>query len=151
MLARSMMQILVVDDDPTITRLVEAILGNRFEDQVRIKTVKDSKAAQQCLETEVIDLLITDLEMPGVNGLELLRSAKQRNAWTQVLLITGHSTRDSLTDAMELGATDYLLKPLGEIELTEAVAQAQRRLERWRGALAGTLTHREPSLASPSA
>lgn len=134
MLPPSVIQVLVVDDDPTIVRLAEAVIAHSFGEQIRIKAVADPQAAREWLETETVDLLITDLEMPGISGLQLLRYAKQRNAWTQVFVLTGHSTLDAVTDAMDLGASDYLLKPVRDAELVEAVEQASRRLKRWREA-----------------
>ena len=97
------------------------------------------KEARSWIEGNILDILVTDLEMPGVNGLELLRCAKRRNVCAQVLFVTGHSTLDALTDALELGATDYLLKPLDQAELVELIGDAERRVRRWREALAGTL------------
>ena len=135
MLPSSPIEILIVDDDPTVARLIEAVIAHRFGEQIRLKTVADPQAAREWLESEIVDLLLTDLEMPGMNGLTLLRCAKRRNAWTQVFLITGHSTLNAVVDAMDMGATDYLLKPVRETELVEAVGQAIRRLERWREAV----------------
>jgi len=56
-----------------------------------------------------------------------------------VFFMTGHTTLDSLTDALELGAADYLLKPLDQEQLYKLIADAQERLLRWQQALAGTL------------
>jgi DNA-binding NtrC family response regulator len=134
-----MIHILLVDDDPQMTRLLETVLKERFPETVHIQGVTDSAAARQYLETKVVDVLITDLEMPGVNGLQLLRCAKRRNAWTQVVMVTGHTRLDALTDAMDLGASDYLLKPLDLDELKTVVGGVLDRLCRWRKALASTL------------
>jgi DNA-binding NtrC family response regulator len=136
---------LVVDDDPQMARLLEAVIQQACPDDVQIKTATHPKAARQYLETEVVDLLVTDLEMPGISGIELLRCAKRRNAWTQVLLVTGHSSLGALADAMELGAADYLLKPLDWDELKDAVGCVISRLFRWRRALAGTFATRTPA------
>jgi len=95
--------------------------------------------------------LVTDLEMPGVNGLELLRCAKRKNPCTQVLFVTGHSTLEALTDALELGATDYLLKPLDQTELIELIEDAEKRLWRWRQALSGTATAKREVLVAAGA
>ena len=135
-------QILVVDDDPAIVELLEGLLQQGFQDNVQIKTATDPYEARRYLETDVVDLLITDLEMPGVNGLELLRGVKRRDAWTQVLLLTGHSSLDAVTTAMELGATDYLLKPLDPSELEEVVQGTLRRYHRWQLALADRVANR---------
>lgn len=135
-------RILLVDDDPDILQLLEGIIQESFPDAVEIKAVSDPKEGRRQLESEIVDLLVTDLEMPGIDGLELLRCAKRRNAWTQVLLVTGHSSLDAWTDAMDLGASDYLLKPLDPSEVEEVVAAILKRLCRWRLALAGTLQSR---------
>lgn len=132
-------KLLLVDDDPGVVRLLGEIIASQFGDTIELTSCTDPKEARQQIEERIVDVLITDLEMPGINGLELLRCAKRKNVCTQVLFITGHSTLDALTDAMELGATDYLLKPLDEAELIRLIEDAQERLLRWRKALAGTL------------
>ena len=132
-------QLLVVDDDPSMARLVKKIIEQQFEDEFELASLTDPKEARKRIEEQIVDILITDLEMPGINGLELLTCAKRRNACTQVIFMTGHSTLDALTDALELGATDYLLKPLDQAQLIKLVGDAQERLLRWQEALAGTL------------
>ncbi len=134
-------KLLLVDDDPSMVRLLTAMIMQSFGDQIELKSLTDPEDARQWIETEVVDILITDLEMPGINGLELLRWAKRRNACTQVLFMTGNSTLDALNDALESGATDYLLKPLNQTELIRLVKDAQERQLRWKKALAGTLAN----------
>ena len=134
------MQLLVVDDDPSIVRLLKKIIERQFENEIELTSLTDPKEARRRIQGQIVDILVTDLEMPGVNGLELLRCAKRENACTQVLFITGHSTLDALTDALEMGATDYLLKPLDQEQLVKLVGDAHERLLRWRKALAGTLS-----------
>ena len=143
-------QLLVVDDDPSIVRLLKEIIERQFENQIELTSLTDPKEARRRIEGQIVDILVTDLEMPGVNGLELGRCAKRRNACTQVLFMTGHSTLVALTDALEMGASDYLLKPLDQEQLVKLVGDAQERLLRWRKALAGTLlrTARERQTAS---
>ena len=80
--------------------------------------------------------------MPGIDGIELLRHAKRRSAFTQVLFLTGHSNSDAILQALELGATDYLLKPAKHEELLEIVSQAHNRRRRWCRALSETLRNR---------
>ena len=137
----NMTNLLLVDDDPSMIRFLKTIIERKFEDRIELTSLTDPKEARNQIEARPVDILITDLEMPGINGLELLRCAKRRSACTQVLFMTGHSTVDALTDAMELGATDYLLKPLEKEQVIKLVGDAQERLLRWRKALAGTLRH----------
>ncbi len=132
-------RLLLVDDDPSMVRLLNKIIERQFADEMELTCLTDPKEARRQIEGQLFDILITDLEMPGVNGLELLRCAKRQNPCTQVLFMTGRSTLDALTDALELGATDYLLKPLDQAQLIKLVEDAQERLLRWREALAGTL------------
>lgn len=141
---------LLVDDDPSMVRLLTKVITRQFEGEIELTSLVDPREARERIEQEVVEILITDLEMPGMNGLELLRCAKRRNACTQVLFMTGHSTLTALTDALELGATDYLLKPLDQEQLIKLVTDAQERLVRWRAALADTLAAgREVQPAGP--
>jgi DNA-binding NtrC family response regulator len=131
-------KLLLVDDDPSMVRLLSKIIDRTFGDQMELQSLTDPTKARDTIERDLIDILVTDLEMPGTNGLGLLRCAKRTNALTQVLFMTGHSSLDALSDALEMGATDYLLKPLDQAELVELLDQAQKRVQRWRQALAGT-------------
>ena len=130
--------LLLVDDDPCMMRLLAKIIARSFGNRMQLHSLTDPKEARQWIDRNLVDILVTDLEMPGVNGLELLRCAKRKNPCAQVLFVTGHSTLEALTDALELGATDYLLKPLDQTELIELIEDAEKRLWRWRQALSGT-------------
>ena len=125
----------IVDDDPGMVRLVKTILRGAFTTQLDLYTYTDPRAAQQQLDERCCDLLISDIEMPDVNGLDMLRFAKRRNAWTQVLFLTGHSSWDHVNGAIENGASDFLLKPIVREELCDSVHQAIDRAIRWQKAL----------------
>lgn len=131
-------KLLLVDDDPSMVHLLAKIIDRSFGDDIEMQSLTDPTKARDAIEKYLIDILVTDMEMPGVNGLGLLRCAKRRNSLTQVLFMTGHSSLDALSDALELGATDYLLKPLDQAEFIEILGQSQKRVQRWRQALAGT-------------
>ena len=140
--------LLLVDDDPAMVRLLATVIERSCSADITIESLTDPAAARTRLKEGGVDILLTDLEMPGINGLELLRCAKRRNACTQVLFLTGHSSQDALLDALELGATDYLLKPVDQTQLLELVAQAHQRLQRWRQALADTWQRRNDPVAT---
>ena len=131
--------LMLVDDDPSMLRLLERIIERSFGGRMKVYALTDPDEARRCLERNQVDILVTDLEMPGIDGLELLRHAKRRNPCAQVLFVTGHSTIEALAEAMEAGATDYLLKPLDQAELVALVADAEKRLRRWQEALAATV------------
>lgn len=142
-------RLLLVDDDPDMLRLLTTLIEREFGGEIQIESLADAALAKNRLNEGGVDILLTDLEMPGVNGLALLRRAKRRNAYTQVLFITGHSTQEALLDALELGATDYLLKPIHHRELLHVIRQAHERQRRWQQALAGTWQRRrEPAIRS---
>jgi DNA-binding NtrC family response regulator len=135
-------KLLLVDDDPSMVRLLAKIIDRSFGDNVEMQSLTDPTKARDAIEKDLIDILVTDLEMPGISGLGLLQYAKCRNPLTQVLFMTGHSSLEPLLNALELGATDYLLKPLDQAEFIEILEQAQKRVQRWRLALAGTFNTR---------
>jgi len=136
-------RLLLVDDDLVMVRLLTNVIDRSFGDEIEMQSWTNPEKARECLEHELFDVLITDLKMPGVDGLSLLRCAKRRNPLTQVIFVTGHSSSHALVDALESGATDYLLKPVVHSELVELLAQALKRVRRWRGALAGSLHSQE--------
>jgi DNA-binding NtrC family response regulator len=132
------LNLFVVDDDPALTRLADKYLRGKFGDRVTFTSFNDSHAARQKIEDTGCDLLISDIQMPGLNGIELLRIAKRRNAWTQVMFMTGHSTWDRIAEAIEAGACDYLLKPLVCEDLQRVVDQSCERLARWQKVIRAT-------------
>ena len=132
------LNVMIVDDDPSIVSLLNVMLNQQFSQAINLHNVTDARHALAWIETHCCDILISDIEMPGLDGLQLLKAAKSRNAWTQVVFITGHSSLDRLTEALEWGASDYLLKPIDVQEVVEVVGQLARRCARWQSAVLGT-------------
>jgi len=117
--------ILVVDDEPNIRRVLEAVLSKEGH---KVKTTENGTKGQEILATDgSIDVLITDLIMPGMNGAELLEAAKEINPNLAVLMITAHGTIKSAVDAMKLGALDYITKPFDLDEIKQVVRNALDR------------------------
>ena len=132
-------RMLLIDDDVAMVRLLETVVRRHFGDRVELSSSIDATEAKEMIEKESPDVIVTDLAMPGVDGLEVLRLAKGCNPWTQVLMLTGHSSTTALLAAVENGAADYLLKPVDQAELIELLEQAIDRVHRWRNALHGTV------------
>lgn len=128
----------VVDDDADLLRLVERLLARSWSDALKPRFFDDPRAAQEMLNQGVCDVLLSDLQMPGVDGMEMLRFAKRRNAWTQVVFLTGHASWDSISEAIAEGASDYLLKPIQSRELDALVGETVARFGRWQAALRGS-------------
>lgn len=133
------LNLLVVDDDASIVRLLTQVIERQLGERIAVFGQTDTEPAKRWLEENCCDLLISDLEMPGGGGLEILRFAKRRNAWTQVIFVTAHSTWDKITEAIEYGASDYLLKPIDQEELVAVITQQYVRCARWQNAVLGTL------------
>jgi len=130
--------VILVDDDPIITRLAEKYLRAEFRTEFALTVFNDPREARRAIDETGCDLLLTDIQMPELTGIEMLRFAKQRNAWTQVIFLTGHSTWDHIAAAIESGATDYLLKPLERSDFLRVVHQACERIDRWQNAVRAT-------------
>lgn len=138
------LNVVVVDDDPSMKRLLLQVLANQFEEQLNLWGFTDPHEAQQWMDQNCCDLLISDIEMPDIDGMGMLIFAKRRNAWTQVIFLTGHSSWDRVTEAIENGASDFLLKPLNKDELIKLVDQELERFIRWQTALRGRKTTAVP-------
>jgi DNA-binding NtrC family response regulator len=131
---------LIVDDDEAMVRLLHSLLTKQLGGTADVHVLTDAEAARDWLTAHPCDVLISDIEMPGLDGLELLRVAKSCNVWTQVVFITGHSSVSRLIEAVALGAADYLLKPLDREEILEVVEQLGRRCARWQSAMIETFS-----------
>jgi diguanylate cyclase (GGDEF)-like protein len=124
-LAGGEVKILVVDDEPRSRRLVEAAVARLGH---HATVAEDGEAAWQCYNHDPPDVLITDLLMPRVDGLELCRRvrADARASYTYIILVTGLSDRQDVMGGMEAGADDYLIKPVDLFDLQMRLIAAQR-------------------------
>lgn len=117
-------RVLVVDDHAAARESVADVLRHAGYDVVGLGSPME---ALPCLERESFDLVITDLQMPGMDGLEFIRQIRQRKLTTQVLMITAHATISSAVEAMRYGAFDYLEKPFNVNQLERLVHSAIER------------------------
>jgi len=118
--------ILVVDDSEAT---LEVLSRNLEAEGYVVFTAPGVAEALKVLESVAIDLIITDVKMPKVSGLDLVRHVRENLKDTEVAVITGHPNVDGAVTAMKYGATDYLTKPFTAEELLAVVRQAIDRLE----------------------
>jgi DNA-binding NtrC family response regulator len=120
-------RILVVDDEALVRDFLREALTRR---SYTVDIAEDGKQAREVLKDQSYDLVLTDLKMPGVSGLDLLRFIKAHQADTQVIMMTAYGTIENAVEAMRLGAFDYITKPFtsGELELVMEKAFEHRRL-----------------------
>ncbi len=116
-------RVLIVDDEPDMVENCARILGRTGYDCV---TATDPRRALELLESERPDLVLTDLKMPGVDGMALLRRARELDPAMSVIMITAHATIESAVAAIKEGAFDYLPKPVSMEELRVKVERALR-------------------------
>ena len=102
------LKVLVADDDPA---LLDLMLRRLARQGLRPDSAKDGRKALELIASSAYDLIVTDIYMPGVTGLELLRQAKEADPNTQVIVVTAGATLDNAIEALNNGAFAYLMKP----------------------------------------
>ena len=120
---RSREQVLVVDDEPNLRRVLSAQLAR---DGYEVHTACDGEEALATLRDHHVDLVITDLRMPKIDGMELLRRSRKMDAELPVVIITAHGSVDNAVEALKTGAFDYITKPFDQAEVRNVVRKALR-------------------------
>jgi DNA-binding response OmpR family regulator len=119
-------RILVIEDDKDIARLVELHLR---DEGYEVSLAHDGKAGLDQALAQHFDLIILDLMLPGVDGLEICRQVRAGSAYTPILMLTSKSSELDRVLGLEIGADDYLTKPFSIRELLARVKALFRRLE----------------------
>src|SRR5215211_5934677 len=119
-------QVLVVDDEPNLRKILAAQLSR---DGYDVLVAEDGEQGLSLLRENHIDLVVTDLKMPKVDGMTLLREAVKENPDLPVVMITAHGTVDTAVEALKLGAFDYLTKPFDKDEVRQIVGKALKTRE----------------------
>ncbi|MCJ7642848.1 MAG: sigma-54 dependent transcriptional regulator, partial [Candidatus Aminicenantes bacterium] len=123
-----MESILIVDDEKSLLDLLTVVFK---KEGYSVKTAISGPKAREILEKEDIDLVITDIKMPQMSGMDVLKFVKDRNAETPVIMITAYGSVKQAVDALKAGALDYVVKPFDVEELKILVARGleKRRLK----------------------
>ena len=111
-------RILIVDDEKNIRNTIAQALESLGHS---VHVAFDGKDAMMQLEADAYDLILTDLNMPGIDGIELLRRAVEKYPAIQIAVISAHGTVENAVEAMKLGAVDFLQKPFTPKELRDFV------------------------------
>ncbi len=106
--------VLIVEDEAKMRRLLELNLG---EDGFTTLSAGDAESGLKLLRENTVDLVVTDLKLPGMNGLEFLQAIKRQNAALPVVVMTAFGTVETAVEAMKAGASDYVLKPFSLSEM----------------------------------
>ena len=120
-----MEKILVVDDEVEVLRKLKKYL----EDDYNILTAENGQAGLDTFERERPSVIITDIKMPGMDGIEFMRRVKAMDGDAEVIVITGHGDMEIAIQSLKLGAVDFLLKPVDLDELEKAINRALDKLQ----------------------
>jgi len=114
-------QLLIVDDEPSMRRMLEILFA---QEGYAVQSADSAEAALEALGAKPFDLIISDIRMPGLSGMDLLRRLKGEDSSTEVILMTAYASTDSAIEALKLGAFDYVTKPFQVEELVNIVRHA---------------------------
>jgi len=117
-------KMLVVDDEQDF---LETILKRLKARKIEVAGVESGHKALEFLDAHDVDVTILDVKMPGMDGIETLREIKKKKPLVEVIMLTGHASVESGIQGMQLGAFDYVMKPVALDELLEKVRQAYDR------------------------
>ena len=117
-------KVLIVDDE---LDFLETIIKRLRARNIEVSGVESGYLALEALDSSSPDVIILDVKMPGMDGIETLREIKKKKPLTEVIMLTGHASVESGIQGMQLGAFDYLMKPIALDELLEKVRQAYAR------------------------
>jgi len=118
---KNISQILVIEDEPANREAIALLLGNAG---YQVKTAESGENALELLKKNAFEVILTDLCLPGVSGIDILKKVKEDSPYTNVILITGKGSAESAVEAMKEGAFDYITKPLHFEKLQVLIAKA---------------------------
>ncbi|MBU2552347.1 MAG: response regulator [Proteobacteria bacterium] len=127
------MRLLIVDDEEEILHM----LRRNFEmEGYEVTTTPSPREALELTREVLFNLVLTDIKMPGMSGVDLLVEIKRINPLANVIIMTGYSSMTHVVDCLGQGAIDYFVKPFNDLDLIiRAVDQARERIQRWRAAM----------------
>ena len=104
-----MSKLLLIDDEESIVRVLSLSLRS---DGYDVATAYNGEEGIKLFQQESPDIVLTDIKMPGMDGIEVLKKVKELNPDTEVIVITGHGDMDSAIEALQHGASDFINKPV---------------------------------------
>lgn len=117
-------RVLLVDDE---SEFLETLVKRLTKRKLSVIGVTSGEEAIRVLKDTPIDIVVLDVKMPGMGGLETLREIKKGNPLVEVIMLTGHANMEVAIEGMELGAFDYLMKPMDIDELLYKLQDAYRK------------------------
>jgi DNA-binding response OmpR family regulator len=122
-------KILIVDDDKEIIKLLEMVFLREGYD---VRTALSAERALELLKDEIIHVMFFDLNLPGINGIELCQEIKKDLPMSIIYAVTGYASLFDLAECREAGFDDYFTKPVNLKMLTKSASNAFEKLNRWK-------------------
>jgi len=119
---RKQIKILVIDSEEIILKSIRKIFNNDDEMNCIITTCNTAMEGLKLIRNDIYDLVLLDLAMPGINGIEVLRRIKKFNQDIPIVMLSGYSSKSSYSDVISNGAENLLLKPFTTAELKSVVS-----------------------------
>lgn len=121
------MRLMLVDDEKRFLSTMQKLLKKKEYD---VTTASSGLEALEQLRQKDFDVVVLDVKMPGMDGLEVLKVIKTEFPLTEVIMLTGHATVESAVDGLKCGAIDYLMKPTSVEELIQKAEEAYSKRQR---------------------
>ncbi|QCQ21510.1 response regulator [Desulfoglaeba alkanexedens] len=134
-------RVLLVDDE---AEFLETLVKRLKKRRVDVQGVRSGEEALDLIRRQPVDVVVLDVKMPGMDGIQTLKAIKSMNPLVEVIMLTGHASVEVAIQGMELGAFDYLMKPMDIDELLYKVQDAykkkalqEKRIQRRKEVIAG--------------
>ncbi len=122
-----MLRLLVVDDEKIVLDSVTYMISSSF-DSIQVETARNGKEGLLKLDSFKPHILMTDIRMPGISGLELIKKARLTDSSVKILIVTAFEEFEYAREAFKYDVEDYILKPLGKKKLVEAIGKAMQKI-----------------------
>lgn len=125
-----MIKLMIIDDEQIVRDGIKFIIDNNFKDKIeRVEMARTGREAIEKSEEFRPNLLLMDIQMPGINGIEAIRSIKEQNANVKCVIISAYEHFDYAKQALELGVKEYILKPINKNKLIDIVTKMIKEIE----------------------
>ena len=118
-------EILILDDEPIVCKRLKPALEKQG---YAVETFYSSRDAARRIHEKTFDIVVTDLKMDGMNGMQFLSEVKRVSQATQVIIITGYGSMETAKESFKLGVFDFLTKPFKLGEIQEIIKKAEKKL-----------------------
>jgi len=119
------LEVLLLDDEPIVGKRLKPALAKIG---CNVEVFEDPKKALERIDQKGFDIVVTDIRMDEVDGLQVLEHVRQSSEWTKVIMITGYAMMSVAREAMEKGAFDFIAKPFKPDDLRKVIAKAAKEL-----------------------